>query len=113
MRLIDAYALLMEMGAGCLPIFEKGISGVTGDESTIKDYIDEAPTIDAVEVVRCKDCRLSRPVHREDGSVFEGTLHCSTGRGYQQNVFGREYSVISPDSFCAAGKRKMDAEVEG
>lgn len=71
------------------------------------------PEVDAVEVVRCRDCEFSRLVHLEDGSVFEGTLHCFTGRGYQQNVFGREYSVISPNNFCASGRRKMDAEVRG
>ena len=81
------------------------------DNDDIAEAFKNAPTVDAVEVVRCKDCRLSRPVHREDGSVSEGILHCFTGRGYQQNVFGREYSVISPNSFCGAGKRKMDAEV--
>lgn len=43
-RLIDAEALIAEMGAGCMPINEKGISGITGDNSTIKDYIDNAPT---------------------------------------------------------------------
>lgn len=45
MRPIDADALIMEMDAGCMPIMEKGISGVIGDESCIKDYIDKAPTI--------------------------------------------------------------------
>lgn len=47
MRPIDADALIMEMDAGCVPIRDKGISGITGDESCIKDYIDKAPTIKA------------------------------------------------------------------
>lgn len=47
MRPIDADALIMEMDAGCMPIRDKGISGITGDESCIKDYIDKAPTIKA------------------------------------------------------------------
>lgn len=50
MRLIDADALTMEMDAGCMPITEWGISGITGDESCIKDYIDAAPTIEAEPV---------------------------------------------------------------
>ena len=49
-RLIDAEELLVEMSAGCIPIMEKGISGVTGDESTIEDYINNAKTIDAEPV---------------------------------------------------------------
>ena len=44
MRLIDADLLLEEMSAGCIPIMEKGISGITGDNECIKDYIDNAPT---------------------------------------------------------------------
>lgn len=95
MRLIDADDLLMEMGAGCLPIFEKGISGVTGDESTIKDYIDEAPTIDAVEVVRCKDCKR----------------HYDSKFGYVVCLWFNK--TVRADGYCSYGERKMDAEVEG
>ena len=46
-RLIYANDLLNEMTAGCIPIHEKGISNILGDESCIKDYIDNAPTIEA------------------------------------------------------------------
>lgn len=46
MRLIDADELLINMGAGCIPIMEEGISGVTGDKMTIKDYIDMEPTVE-------------------------------------------------------------------
>ena len=45
-RLIYADDLLNEMEAGCIPIREKGISGVLGDESCIKDYIDNAPIVE-------------------------------------------------------------------
>ena len=56
MRLIDADNLLNEMEFGCIPICEKGISGVLGDESCIKDYIDNAPTID----VPCEQIKWER-----------------------------------------------------
>lgn len=78
--------------------------------SAVEMVMKDTPTIDAVEVVRCRDCDFSRPVYQENGSVFEGPLHCFNGRGYQMNTFGREYSVISPNNFCASGRRKMDAE---
>lgn len=52
MRPIDADVLLEEMGAGCLPIMEKGISEITGDEDSIADYINRAPTIDAAPIMR-------------------------------------------------------------
>lgn len=49
--LISRSELLLEMAAGCVPLDEKGISGVTGDESTIYDYIKNAPAVDAAPVV--------------------------------------------------------------
>ena len=54
MRMIDADVLLEEMAAGCLPVLEKGISEITGDNDSIKDYIDRAPTIDAEPVVHAE-----------------------------------------------------------
>ena len=71
-----------------------------------------APAVDAVEVVRCKDCKFSIPVVQKNGSALEGTLHCLHGRGYQMNAPDREYSFISPNNFCGSGRRKMDAEVQ-
>lgn len=50
MRLIDGDALKDEMRAGCVPIGLGGITGVTGDDDSIEDYIDNAPTIDAIPV---------------------------------------------------------------
>lgn len=55
MRLIDADRLIEDMAASCLPTMEKGISGITGDESTIVDHINHAPTIDAVPLDRLGD----------------------------------------------------------
>lgn len=54
MRLIDADRLIEDMGASCIPIMLKNISEITGDESTIVDHINAAPTIDAVPVVHAK-----------------------------------------------------------
>lgn len=49
-RLIDANALILEMEAGCIPIDEKGLSDILGDNSCVKDYVNAAPTIDAEPV---------------------------------------------------------------
>lgn len=48
------------------------------------EYIDNAPTVDAVEVVRCKDCK-----HEFGGSC----IIC----GFQKR---------KPDDFCSYGERK-------
>ena len=48
---IDAEDLIKNMEAGCIPIHEKGISGILGDESCIKDYIDKAVRVDLVQAI--------------------------------------------------------------
>lgn len=59
MRPIDADALKDEMRAGCVPIDLGGITGITGDDDSIEDYIDAAPTIDAIPVEWLKGLMLS------------------------------------------------------
>lgn len=38
-RLLDADDLIAELEASCMPIHEKGISGIPGDNSSIADII--------------------------------------------------------------------------
>lgn len=69
----------------------------TGEEQLgflkCRRFVREAPTIDAVEVVRCKDC-----VHYHPCNLIE----CS-----------KLTLDVEADFFCAYGERNMDAEVEG
>ncbi len=85
MRLIDADRLIEDMAASCLPTLEKGISGITGDESTIVDHITHAPTIDAVPVIRCLAC----------------AWRSSTG------FCGRHGHPVTDDFFCAHGTTEI------
>lgn len=50
-------------------------------------FIDDAPTIDAVPVVRCKDCFHSRP----DGYELECTMH---------------YRPTEVEDFCSYGEMR-------
>ena len=49
-RYIDADNLIDELSAACMPIYEKGITGILGDSSSIADIINEQPTADVQEV---------------------------------------------------------------
>lgn len=49
-KFIDAEMLISELGAACMPIFEKGISGDLGDEDSIADIINAQPAADVQEV---------------------------------------------------------------
>ena len=57
-----------------------------------KEIVDKMPTVDAVEVVLCKNCLFSR--------YFEesGTRKCRTMQGL--------YRTVEDDDFCSYGERK-------
>lgn len=63
---------------------------VTGEGIVYVQDIDEAPTVDAVEVVRCKDCT------KRTYSMFDGCAVC--------HPCG--YKCIDPEWYCPEGERK-------
>ena len=100
MRLIDADALKKEMFGYYDCVNERSTKhNYSGD--TIMDYevadliddcIDYAPTIDAVPVVRCKDCK-----HLER---YQNANWCE--------VFDDGYYHPADDDFCSCGERRSD-----
>ena len=91
-RLIDANALIEEANA-------EGAYGYV-DAKQIAD----APTVDAVEVVRCCDCKHAVEIEKDyiRKLFIDGTKQCELGRA--DMCFG--YSIISNDGFCDSGERK-------
>lgn len=81
MRLIDADKFI-------LALMDAALSSV--DEDTILDLVDSVPTVDAVPVVRCKDCIYTRKLY--------GRLVCKYG-----TCSG---CILREDFFCANGTRK-------
>lgn len=66
---------------------EQGV-GVIGAFDAFYDALQDTPTVDAVEVVRCKDCKHYKPEEYECGCDFAGGLpyvkaddYCSYGEG--------------------------------
>lgn len=80
MRLIDADVLNLLLGISDRDIYAKYM-------------LDKMPTIDAVPVVRCKDC--------VNGTVFVN----KQGAEYVDCVLD-DYSVRKPTDYCSYGKRK-------
>ena len=94
MRLIDADALQRVL----LPItfaFEREYGSLGGAVSGVMKHIDSAPTIDAVPVVRCRDCKHYE-IHKP--KVLE---NCER-KGY--------IIPMKPDDFCSYGERKEGAK---
>ena len=88
MRLIDVDAFIAEYCKNC------GGGCDLDDEccSTVGD-LEKAPTVDAVEVVRCKDCK-----YWEVGKDYEPYCnHCASGMW-----------DTTADDFCSYGERKIN-----
>ena len=83
MGLIDADAVLRHKRK----MSGADFSGEFWDEAVLAYDIKNAPTVDAVEVVRCKDC-----IHSSDVlyRTYCGYLDC----------------VVQPEFYCADGERK-------
>lgn len=81
-RLIDANALLKALGYDPMKFW------TITPESTFGIVLN-APTVDAVEVVRCKDCKYF------EMNPFDGCEVCTHISGY-----------VRPDFGCVDGERK-------
>lgn len=66
---------------------------------TVRKQLRYVPTVDAVEVVRCKDCKNLRLVEGARGRWFG----CSAIDGVDGNEF-----EVEGDFFCAWGEREED-----
>lgn len=91
MRLINASALKMEVRKEYDRLYPTA-SGEFDEFATrvIPYIIDEQPTVDAVEVVRCKDCKFQY-------SYRSGSVFCFN------HGMSKRY-----DDFCSDGKRRGD-----
>ena len=69
------------------------------DKSMILALIDEAPTVDAVPVIRCKDCKY----YREDGDCWHEWDN-NDERIYYQSVINEP----NPDDYCSRAERREE-----
>ena len=89
MRLIDADAFLKDILTAGI-----GKTIIEYSESNIGYMIRKRPTIDAVPVVRCRECKW----WQEDDDVG----HCDNPDGLD--------NYAKPDDFCSYGERKEGAD---
>lgn len=75
----------------------------------ISDAIEEAPTVDAVEVVRCKECRWARPQdHREPVDTPTQALICECFMHHHIPAPWGARLAVKPDGFCSCGERRTN-----
>lgn len=96
MRLIDADALR-------IVFTEKGSERVCGDKlcKAIISRIDEMPTVDAVPVIRCKDCKRLGVANMKDKYGQPNPVPCCRRNGHIR-------LGIKPDDYCSRAERKEE-----
>ena len=94
MRLIDADKLNLLLGISDRDIYAKYM-------------LDKMPTIDAVPVVRCQECKHFR--HYGKTSLFINGKNIKAGWCQRRISYDEEYRMTA-DDFCSYGERKEGAD---
>ena len=98
MRLIDADTLKREAQKLSTEVWKTNrVAKVTTILNQFIDWVEVMPTIDAVKVVRCKDCRW---YERPKAKIFE-------------NCCRNNYLIpVEPNDYCSYGERRKGSEVD-
>ena len=106
MRLIDADELIENWKSDCRITLEKNIDYIDSPtEDVFNDFIRDVqmlPTIDAVEIVRCKDCKYR--LHLQATSCHPEQYLCRL----DDRTFYPSRKANNPEWFCADGERRTD-----
>lgn len=76
------------------------------EKKLFDDIVDQQPTVDAVEVVRCKDCKYRSKKWYEDKRVKDGgywLFDCEN-----DNIAERVYGLAHDKDYCSYGERKEE-----
>lgn len=99
MRLIDADALIEKCGTWYTE--EGPEEGFIGQ---LKSLIDMQPTVDAVPVVRCKDCRRWDKIDKTPYGYCHACKHGHRTEHWDISI----YRTYKGDWYCADGERRED-----
>lgn len=81
--------------------YEQVERGATDLFDAFEDALQDAQTVDAVAVVRCRDCKHCRNL--PNGLCYLYTEPCDNERGYKG-----EAVCVEPDDYCSCGERETD-----
>ena len=90
-RLIDADAA--KLTANDYGMFRCQLGGLVD----VVEFLNDMPTVDAVKVVRCKDCKHYKPQKK--------SAHWENRANYCNRIVTIK---MRPDDFCSYGERKDD-----
>lgn len=72
----------------------------------VTEMIQDAPTVDAVEVVRCRDCKHHRTLLKRDMCAKNAVMLYECGSPLYRNEVGLK--ATRADDFCSYGERRAD-----
>lgn len=107
MRLIDADALNEKLEALMHRYAKQGRKRVAEDYNFVMTVLMTGPTIDAVQVVRCKDCK--HYYHYGRTSVLVDGTNKKAGWCNRRVRYDEEHRMLS-DDFCSYGERRCEDE---
>ena len=110
-RLIDANALDERFDIRVewlrLDVHDKYSLGLYHGAATDKDLIGEMPTVDAVPVVRCRECKHW---HEETGFCEKHSYFVDGDGVCCSPADSPNWTMFDPDDFCSYGERKEGAD---
>ena len=102
MRLIDADRLSEAIHENVSALYE---DAVCAKEDCLTEVY-AAPTVDAVPVVRCRECKHHRDKNEQEQQyLVEDILICTS-----PDATDDCWNAVWPDHFCSYGKRKEGAD---
>ena len=69
-------------------------------KASVRRVLAQLPRVDAVPVVRCKDCKY----YSKDGKWCHRNSH------FDDDVYSMSWNDFGDDDFCSYGERRADAE---
>lgn len=83
-----------------LEVYNQYADGYEDAIDNVDDWMDAQTTIDAVPVVRCKDCKDYAPIEQD---LILSEAHQKAGMCNRKML-----GLIAEDGFCSYGERKDD-----
>ncbi len=74
-------------------------------KASINNVLDELPAVDAVEVVRCKDCQSFKEQHSWVNG-YTGKIECCGYCNHWDYEPGSSPNQVDGDDFCSYGERR-------
>lgn len=92
-----------------VPAAKAHIEAAVGDQilkGCMNNVLDAIPAVDAVPVIRCKDCLWARPKDHREPTNTPRELICQCFKHHHIPAPWGARTAVCPDDFCSYGERR-------